>query len=101
MSRYAITGPARRDLDDAADYLEFEYGRRDLAIKFLRSMNATFEKLARHPGLGRLRPEIPRNPQSFAARNYTIFYAQTAAGIEILRVLHQRRDIDAAFEEGE
>jgi hypothetical protein len=47
--------------------------------------------------MGRLRPELAPHLRSFPIGNYVIFYRLTQEGIEVARVLHGARDIDALF----
>jgi toxin ParE1/3/4 len=53
--------------------------------------------LAAQPKAGRLRPELDRAVRSFVVGTYVIFYRESAAGIEVARVLHGRRDISSFF----
>lgn len=63
--------------------------------------NATFyerfEALAEHPVMGRSRSELLADLRSFPAGSYAIFYRPTGGGVEILRVIHQARDITSMF----
>jgi toxin ParE1/3/4 len=45
--------------------------------------------------LGRTRPEIHEGLRSFPVGNYILFYRAERGGIELTRVLHGARDIDA------
>lgn len=51
--------------------------------------------LAANAELGRARPELHEGLRSFAVGNYILFYRPEAGGIELTRVLHGARDIDA------
>ncbi len=90
---------AARDLDDQADYLAREASL-ETALRFYDNAAATFEDLARMPGLGEQRETS--NPRLMEMRvwrikgfeNHLIFYRPTAEGIEIVRVLHGARDLD-------
>ena len=56
-----------------------------------------FETLAEHPMMGRSRSELALNLRSFPAGSYAIFYRSIEGGVEILRVIHQARDITSMF----
>lgn len=56
--------------------------------------------LANNPLIGRERPEFRPDLRSYGVGSYIIFYRQIAAGIEIMRVVHGARDLDAIFETG-
>jgi toxin ParE1/3/4 len=55
--------------------------------------------LAGAPALGRRRPEFGRDLRSFVADPCVLFYRPLdgATGIELARVLHGARDLDALF----
>ena len=59
------------------------------------------EKLAlwaTQPMMGRARDELVEGVRSFAFGRYVVFYQPLPDGIDTVRVLHGRRDIDANFE---
>ena len=64
-------------------------------------IDKTFKLLARRPGIGRARPELYPDLRSFVVGKYVVFYLQLTNGIEVIRVLHGARDIDAVFEDEE
>lgn len=92
---------AIRDLSDIAVYLADESGSDDLAFRFLDAAEASFERLAAMPEMGAAREH--RDPALANVRmwpivgfdNYLIFYCPVEGGIEIIRVLHAKRDIAA------
>jgi toxin ParE1/3/4 len=54
-----------------------------------------FEMLLQNPLAGRARAELGKDLRSFPVGNYIIFYLPLSDGIEVVRVLHGRQDIDA------
>ncbi|MBR0755108.1 type II toxin-antitoxin system RelE/ParE family toxin [Bradyrhizobium jicamae] len=58
-------------------------------------IDAAFDMLADSPLVGRARQDLARNLRSFAVGNYVIFYVPVRDGIEVVRVMHGRRDISA------
>lgn len=68
------------------------------ADSFADLIDSTFQALARHAGMGRTRTDLGRNIRRFGVGRYVIFYSPTASGIEIVRVLHGMRDIEAVFQ---
>jgi toxin ParE1/3/4 len=58
-------------------------------------IEATFDMLAHTPFAGRARSDLARNLRSFAVGNYIIFYVPISDGVEVVRVMHGRQDIDA------
>jgi toxin ParE1/3/4 len=87
---------AERDIDGIWDYLASEASMRvaDMAI---RKIVRAGERLERHPFAGRPRDDLIPGMRSTLASPYTVFYRIAQSNLEIVRVLHQRRDIDAVF----
>ena len=54
-----------------------------------------FDMLAQAPLAGRARNELAVKLRSFPVGNYVIFYIPIPDGIEVVRVMHGRQDIDA------
>lgn len=64
----------------------------------LDDIEAICQLLGEHPGVGRHRDELGPGVMSFPAGAYVIFYQEGEAGrVDILRILHGRRDIPTAF----
>jgi toxin ParE1/3/4 len=55
--------------------------------------------LAGAPAMGRNRPELGTHIRSFVADRHVLFYRplRRPAGVEVVRVLHGARDVDAVF----
>ena len=96
---------ARRDLVETAAYL----GERspDVALRFLAAVEETLAAVADVPGIGTARrygdPRLAglRMLRVRSFGKYLVFYRETPDGIELVRVLHGARDIEAALgEEG-
>jgi toxin ParE1/3/4 len=94
---------ARVDLVEIADYLA--QGSLAAAERFLQAAEQAFAGLAAMPGLGS--PWESSNPRLQEVRTwsvpgfrkYLVFYRPTADGIDVLRVLHGARDLDAVLGE--
>ncbi len=67
------------------------------ADKFIDRIDRQLAKLALQPAIGRLRNELVENLRSFPFERYLLFYQITTEGIDVARVLHGARDIDAQF----
>ena len=91
------------DLIDLATYIA--NNNMDVSDKFLAAAEETFKQLAQTPEIGRMRefdnPNLAdiRQQAIKGFRNYLVFYRTRDADVEILRVLHGRRDIDAVLDE--
>lgn len=68
------------------------------ADRFAARIDKTFRLLARRPEIGRARPELYQDLRSFVVGKYVVFYMPVRKGIDVIRVLHGARDIDAVFE---
>jgi toxin ParE1/3/4 len=68
------------------------------ADAFAGRINREFRMLARRPQIGRDRPELMTTLRSLPIGRYVIFYLPRARGIEVVRVLHGARDLEAFFE---
>ena len=56
-----------------------------------------FPMLAQFPEMGRSRKEFSEELRSFPVKPYIIFYKRMEHHIEIVRILHQFRDIENQF----
>jgi len=54
-----------------------------------------FDMLAEQPLAGRARSELAANLRSFPVGSYVIFYFPVSDGVEVVRVMSGRQDIDA------
>jgi toxin ParE1/3/4 len=88
--------PADFDLLDIWSYLA-EQASSDTADRQLRTIVTACERLAARPLLGRPRNELVQGMRSIVVRPYLVFYRVGDATVEIIRVLHGRRDLDAIF----
>ncbi len=77
--------------DDSADH----------ADAFAALLDSKFQALARQPSMGRSRPELATDLRSFAVGRYVIFYVPLSDGVEIVRVLHGVRDMEAILQDDE
>ena len=86
---------ARSDLTEIWNYIAADNETR--ADAFVDLIDQKFQALAAHPNLGRSRNELEEGLRSFPVGNYVIFYRAIPAGVEIVRVLHGSRDLNAFF----
>jgi toxin ParE1/3/4 len=97
MPRLVIAPEARQDLREIRDYIATNDPR--AARRVVTRLRDMTRMLAAAPTIGRNRPELGAEIRSFVADRYVLFYRplQQAGGIELIRVLHGARDIDAMF----
>lgn len=86
---------ARDDLSEIWDYIADDNERQ--ADTFVDLIDQKLQELARHPNMGRSREELDEGLRSFPVGRYVIFYRIIPEGIEIIRVLHGSRDLNAIF----
>jgi toxin ParE1/3/4 len=65
------------------------------ADALLERIEAAFDMLADMPRAGRAREDLAPKLRSFPVGNYLIFYVPVVDGVEVVRVMSARRDIDA------
>jgi toxin ParE1/3/4 len=86
---------AEQDLLDIWDYLAAT--GEDIADRQLRDIDAACRSLDRSPFRGRARDELRQGLRSIFIDRYVAFYRVRGTAVEIVRVLHERRDIGAIF----
>lgn len=96
---------ARRDLAAAADYLVDEASE-ELAERFLKAAKTTWAELGKHPECGArcdwMSPKLGGCRKWHLIKpfdEYLVFYRTDGECVEVVRVLHGRRDTDAALDE--
>ena len=84
---------AEIDLTSIWDFIADDSVR--AADALIDRIEAAFDMLAQTPLVGRAREDLVPNMRSFPVRGYVIFYVPVSDGIEVVRVMNGRRDIDA------
>ncbi|MFN9838393.1 MAG: type II toxin-antitoxin system RelE/ParE family toxin [Pseudanabaena sp.] len=95
MNRFKISRQADRDLEDMWVYLAQNDSL--AADLLLAKVLDKFPMLAQFPEMGRSRKELAEELRSFPVNPYIIFYKRMETYIEIVRILHQSRDIENQF----
>jgi toxin ParE1/3/4 len=91
---------AKQDLRDIWSGLA-EYSGLYFADSTLAKLASKFQLLAQFPSSGRVRDELLAGLRSYPAGDFVIFYRILETTVEVVRVLHGRRDIDVIFDESE
>ena len=85
------SGPARMDLKQIHDYIAND--SRYYAKKVVQTIVDRTEELTVFPEIGRIVPEIDNpNIRELFVYSYRLIYEISSDGIEILAVIHGRRD---------
>jgi toxin ParE1/3/4 len=95
MNNYRLSRQAEQDLEDLWTYLA---QKNEIASDiFLAKVLNKFPMLAQYPEMSQARKDLSADLRSFPVKPYMIFYRRTETEIEIIRVLHQSRDIESLF----
>ena len=94
MPGFHLTQAAKADLKDIGRYTQNKWGRaqRD---KYLAMLDGCFQDLADEPLKGRDCSDIREGYRKYSAGRHVIFYHQILTDtIEIVRILHDRMDVE-------
>ncbi|UCE52704.1 MAG: type II toxin-antitoxin system RelE/ParE family toxin [Desulfobacterales bacterium] len=90
--------PARNDLKQIHDYIAND--SRYYAQNVIQEIVAKTETLTEFPEIGRTIPEISdQNIRELIVYSYRLIYEISGTGIEILAIIHGRRDFNSAWDE--
>ena len=92
MANRVVVSP-QADLDVDAAWLFIAERNLIAANELIDRITEASQTLASAPKMGRLRPELRSRLRSFPVENYLIFYIEIFGGIEILRIMHARRNV--------
>lgn len=103
MSIVNIRPLALQDIFESTQYLE-ENGGFDLAERFLNALKLEFDSLSKMPEVGSLCGFVSSDARNIrhwpvaGFERWLIFYIPSASVIDVLRVLHGARDINALLD---
>ena len=95
MRRCLHTRLARQDILDIWTHIAQEDA--DAADRLLDALGERCGLLAATPRLGPARPDLAPDLRHSVLGNLLILYREISGGVEIVRVLHARRDLTALF----
>ncbi|HEY4191768.1 MAG TPA: type II toxin-antitoxin system RelE/ParE family toxin [Mesorhizobium sp.] len=96
--KYRLLPHAEADIEEIGDHISRQSPK--AALRLIEAFAQRWELLALHPFSGIAREDIAADVRSIVVGEYLTFYRVGAEAIEILRVLHGRRDIDRDEIEG-
>ena len=99
MLAIVLTPRANADLEEIWMFIAADNPAQ--ADDFIDLIDEKFQNLSRQPGLGRRREELVAGLRSFPVGRYVIFYLQVQDSLQIVRILHGARDVDAVFADPE
>ncbi|HXJ92070.1 MAG TPA: type II toxin-antitoxin system RelE/ParE family toxin [Terriglobia bacterium] len=92
MSRYRLGHDAEQDLDDIWEFVAAH--NIDAADRLVAKFFDTFEALAQMPGMGHQRKDLTHLAVLFwPVGNYLVIYRAERTPIEIVAVVHGKRDV--------
>lgn len=96
MSYFKMLRKAEDDLLDIWLYIAED--NTQAADRVLRSINEKCHLLSQNSKLGPARPDIAPGMRYFVVGSYLVLYREIAEGIEVVRVLHGARNLNALFD---
>lgn len=96
MKRLRFTAQALQDFQDIHDYIAKDNAA--IALNFIDRLQASCRELCAMPGTGRKRDDLAPGMRSSAVGDYLIFYRINSEDLEILHVVHGRRDLPKIFD---
>lgn len=94
--RLRVSRLAQWDIDQIYDHIAAD--KPAAARRWVERTRKQFKFLAKNPYVGEARDEIEPTLRSFSHGTYVIFFRATQVDLEIIRVVHGRRDLDLLFE---
>jgi toxin ParE1/3/4 len=92
-NRFRKRPQADADLDSIWSYIALDNLR--AANDQIDRIGEVFEMLVQNPLAGRERPELHMELRSFPVGSFLVFYVPLSDGVEIVRIMSGRQDIDA------
>lgn len=94
-SQFKLTRKARDDLLGIGRYTEQKWGRQQRNT-YLKALDNAFCRLAENPDLGQDCSDIKRGYKKYLQSSHLVFFRLSGdGGIEVIRVLHKRMDVEA------
>jgi toxin ParE1/3/4 len=92
VTRYKITGPVARDIDEILDYIAALSPQ--TAVLVSSRFEKAFDRLVDMPNLGHPREELKdANARVYSVSGYLVIYDPTLSPLHILRVVRGARDL--------
>lgn len=98
MSIFRLTALAKQDLLSIGRYTQTTWGQ-EQRNSYLAKIDAAFHLLAIEPQRGRACDDLLTGYRKYHVGRHLIFYRQFSEGVEIVRILHDRMDIEAHFDD--
>jgi toxin ParE1/3/4 len=93
MPAFRLSAKSLEDLKSIARFTLKSWGREQRYI-YLSKLDESYHLLADQPHLGSARDDIRKGYRVYHVRRHLIFHRQKSTGIEIIRILHDRMDVE-------
>jgi toxin ParE1/3/4 len=93
MPVFHLSAKSLEDLKSIGRFTLKSWGREQRNI-YLSKLDESFHILAEQPHLGSARDDIRMGYRVYHVGRHLIFYRQKSTGIEIIRILHDRMDVE-------
>lgn len=98
MSEFVLTQVAKADLLKILEYLDGD--NPGAVLKVVDALDDAMQLLADNPGIGHRRPDLtPQDVRFWSVFRYLVIYRPSTKPLEIVRVLHGKRDVRRLLEE--
>lgn len=98
MSEFVLTQVAKADLLKILEYLDGD--NPGAVLKVVDALDDAMQLLADNPGIGHRRPDLtPQDVRFWSVFRYLVIYRPSPKPLEIVRVLHGKRDVRRLLEE--
>ncbi len=91
MNRFRLTPAAQRDLSAIWDFAQERWDATQ-AERYIAEIRAAIERVAHDPLRGRACDEIRQGYRRYGIGSHLLFYVESAEGVDVVRILHQRMD---------
>jgi toxin ParE1/3/4 len=98
MTTFRLTQLALDDLRSIGRYTQINWGR-EQRNSYLAKLDECFHLLAQKPQRGSTCDDIRLGYRKYPIGRHLVFYREAEAGIEIIRVLHSRMDIEVRLDD--
>ncbi|MEH2048823.1 type II toxin-antitoxin system RelE/ParE family toxin [Nostoc sp.] len=98
MPAFRLTELATQDLLSIGRYTQKTWGT-EQRNRYLAILDDCFHLLAREPHRGRTCDDIRSGYRKYHIGRHLIFYQETNKTIDIIRILHDRMDVESYFNE--
>jgi toxin ParE1/3/4 len=92
-----FSAEAERDLDEIWIYLAETSGSYEVTARWVSHLTDSALRLGPNPRIGKIRRDIGEAIRSVTVKNYVIFYRPNEFNIQVLRILHGKRNVEALF----